>query len=426
MSGKMKNLFTFGFFDKSDISSRRKFVRRSLLSLVPLYFMPLAFLRKKDPTPSLDSGNKLLNQPLPGKDPELIILNDRPINAETPPHLLNDDLTPGDKFFVRNNGIVPPLDSIDMNSWTLEIAGESAQTKKIYTLSDLKSKFSKHTYQLTIECGGNGRKEFNPPAKGNQWGLGAVACSSWTGVRLKDILNDVGIKSDAVYVAYYGKDTHLSGDPSKVVISRGIPISKAMEDEVLIAWEMNGRPIPHLNGYPLRLVVGGWPGSCSGKWLSKIVIRNKVHDGPKMGGQSYRIPCDPVAPGTKVPDEKMCIIESMPVKSLITFPKTGAIISLGKTLKIKGHAWAGDLTVSKMETSIDFGSTWQDCPVTKAENKGAWQHFETEINFPHKGYFEVWAKATDSQGQQQPMILPGWNPKGYLNNACHRIAIKVE
>ena len=164
---------------------------------------------------------------LPGKHPRFDrILNDRPINAETPPHLLDDKVTPADKFFVRNNGLPPAMETIDIAKWTLTIEGESANQKKTYTLADLKSKFKNFTYQLTLECGGNGRKEFNPPAKGNQWSTGAVGCSNWTGVRLKDVLEDVGIKQDAVYVGYYGQDTHLSGDPKKLVISRGIPIKK--------------------------------------------------------------------------------------------------------------------------------------------------------------------------------------------------------
>jgi DMSO/TMAO reductase YedYZ molybdopterin-dependent catalytic subunit len=361
---------------------------------------------------------------LPGKDGRLIVLNDRPINAETPPHLLDPELTPSDMFFVRNNGLPPT--NIDVDNWTLTIEGESAKTSKTYTLKDLKSKFKAYSYRLTLECGGNGRKEFNPPAKGNQWDLGAVGCAEWTGVRLKDVLEDVGLKSNAVYIGYYGKDTHLSGDPNLDAISRGVPIAKAMEEESLIAWAMNGEKIPVLNGYPLRLVFGGWPASCSGKWLSKIVIRNKVHDGTKMEGQAYRLPCEPVPPGTKVADEDMCIIESMPVKSIITFPKTGAMIKLSEKLPIRGHAWAGDLEVNKMEYSIDFGSTWQPCALTRPKNRHAWQQFSATVSFPQKGYYEVWARATDSENKSQPMILPGWNPKGYLNNACHRIAIKVE
>ena len=244
---------------------------------------------------------------LPEKHSGLTILNDRPVNAETPPHLLNDKITPNDKLFVRNNGIPPQKKDIDLSKWTLTIEGESAKRKKVYTLNDLETKFQQYTYQITLECGGNGRKEFNPPAKGNQWSTGAVGCPQWTGIRLKDVLNDVGIKNNAVYIGYYGKDTHLSGDPNKEVISRGVPIAKAMEDESLIAWSMNGKAIPLLNGYPLRLVFGGYPASCSGKWLHKIVVRNKVHDGKKMEGQSYRVPCKSVAPGTKVEDKDMCI-----------------------------------------------------------------------------------------------------------------------
>jgi len=362
---------------------------------------------------------------LPGKHPELVVLNDRPVNAETPPHLLDDELTPGDLFFVRNNGLPPEESAIDPQTWTLSIDGEAARTPQSYTLPELKARFPQHTYQLTLECGGNGRKEFNPPAKGNQWSTGAVGCAAFTGVRLRDVLEDAGIAAEAVYIGYYGKDIHLSGDPAKEPISRGVPMSKALEDESLIAWAMNGRDLPWLNGYPLRLVFGGWPASTSGKWLERIVIRDRVHDGEKMEGQSYRVPCRPVAPGAKVADEDMCIIESMPVKSLITYPKTGAMIKQGQRLDIRGHAWAGDLQVRAMHYSIDFGQTWQPCQLDPPANRLAWQHWRAKIDLPQKGYYEVWARATDSEGRAQPMLLPGWNPKGYLNNACHRIAVKV-
>ncbi|MGB5553719.1 MAG: sulfite oxidase, partial [Flavobacteriaceae bacterium] len=294
-----------------------------------------------------------------------------------------------------------------------------------YTLADLKTKFKQYTYQLTLECGGNGRSEFDPPAKGNQWSIGAVSCAQWTGIRLRDVLNDVGVKDNAVYIGYHGADIHLSRDPNKEPISRGVPMPKALEDETLLAFQMNGEDIPLVHGYPLRLVAGGWPASVSGKWVKRISIRNIEHDGEKMEGSSYRMPCKPVAPGESVKDEDMCIIESMPVKSLITHPKSGATFSIDKPLKIKGHAWAGDLEVSKMEYSIDFGSSWSSIPIEKPVNRLAWQHFSGTITFPQKGYYEIWAKAFDSKGKAQPMLLPGWNPKGYLNNACHRIAVKV-
>lgn len=403
---------------------RRSFIKKSVLSsFTAIIGTELVF------------GSKLLNGYTPlaiqdsdpfklfGKNKEMVVLNDKPWNIEAQAHLLDDKITPNSKMFIRNNGITP--EKINPKDWTLIIDGESVETKKTYTLADLKSKFKQHTYQLTLECGGNGRSEFDPPAKGNQWTIGAVHCASWTGVRLRDVLEDAGIKSDAVYIGYHASDTHLSGDPKKEPISRGCPMSKALQDETILAFKMNNEDIPLIHGYPVRLVAGGWPASVSGKWVNRISIRDRIHDGTKMTGTAYRIPCKTVAPGEKVKDEDMCIIESMPVKSLITYPKTGAIIKNGKTLQIRGHAWAGELEVEKMEYSIDFGATWSTCSIEKPINRLAWQHFSASIKFPKEGYYEVWAKATDTNNIAQPMILPGWNPKGYLNNACHRIAIKV-
>lgn len=357
-------------------------------------------------------------------DSEMVVLNDKPWNIEAKAHLLDDAVTPNKAMFIRNNGLIP--ENIDINKWTLTIDGESVKEKKSYVLSELKSKFKQYTYQLTLECGGNGRSEFNPSAKGNQWTVGAVSCAQWTGVRLRDVLEDAGIKSDAVYIGYHAADIHLSRDPKKEPISRGAPMEKALQDETLLAFKMNGEDIPVAHGYPLRLVAGGWPASVSGKWVTGISVRNIIHDGTKMKGKAYRVPCKPVAPGEKVKDEDMCIIESMPVKSLITYPRSGAIIQKGKKLAIRGHAWAGELAVAKMEYSIDFGVTWKECFVKSPVNRLAWQHFSASISFPDSGYYEVWARATDANGDSQPMLLPGWNPKGYLNNACHRIAVKVK
>ena len=355
----------------------------------------------------------------------LILLNDRPLNAETPAHLLDDRVTPAKHLFVRNNGNPPSVANIDPDRWTLAFDGESVEQQISFTVAELKERFEHHTYQLQLECGGNGRSEFVPPASGNQWSTGAVGCPEWTGVRLKDVLDVVGLRGDAVYVAYYGADTHLSGDPNTVPISRGVPLHKALEDESLIAWAMNGKNIPLMNGYPLRLVIAGWPGSVSGKWLNKIVVRNVVHDGPKMTGTSYRVPCRSVAPGSVVPDDEMCIIESMPVKSLVTYPRSGIEHRAAEALEVRGHAWAGDLEVADVHVSIDFGATWQRATLEKPANRLAWQHWNSAVNFPEAGYYEIWARATDSAGRSQPMVLPGWNPKGYLNNACHRIAVQV-
>ena len=376
---------------------------------MPIGYVPLALA-------DADAGG------LPGK-PGLRVLNDRPLNAETPAHLLDDEITPASRLFVRNNGIVP--EDLDPATWSLRVHGESCERDTNFTIEELRSRFDTHTYALQLECGGNGRSEFRPRASGNQWTTGAVGCPEWTGVRLADVLEACGVQADAVYVAYRARDKHLSGDLSKEPISRGVPIAKAMEAESLIAFEMNGEPIPPLHGAPLRMVIGGWPGSASGKWLSEILVRDRVHDGAKMGGKSYRVPCNPVAPGSTVDDENMCIINSMPVKSLITSPKSGGEVKAGKAFEIRGHAWAGDLEVAEVAVSVDFGATWQTTQLKPPRNRLAWQRFSTEVTLPESGYYEVWAKATDEQGRSQPMLLPGWNPKGYLNNAAHRIALRA-
>lgn len=354
-----------------------------------------------------------------GKD-GLSVLNDRPLNAETPAHLLDDAVTPTARHFIRNNG-VPPED-VDPASWTLTIDGEVENSLEL-TIEQMKEQFEVVTLQLQIECGGNGRAAFNPPAKGNQWTVGAVACSEWTGVRYADVLKAAGVKDGAVYTAHFGADGHLSGDPDKLPISRGVPIAKAMDPNCLIAFAMNGEPIHPMNGAPLRTVCPGWPGSTSQKWLRRIQIRDIVHDGPKMTGTSYRVPAYNVAPGTDVPKEDWVIIESMPVKSIITFPETNSAIS-GLATEVRGHAWAGDNAVRSLDISIDFGATWQPATLDAPANPFAWQNWETDVTFPEAGYYEIWARATDDQGRAQPFAI-NWNGKGYLNNTMHRIALTV-
>lgn len=261
---------------------------------IPKGYTPLAF-QETDPF-------KLFH-----KNAAMVVLNDKPWNMEAQAHLLNDRITPNNAMFIRNNGLLP--EEIDEKSWQLTIDGESVNSPKSYSLSELKSKFPHYTYQLTLECGGNGRSEFNPPAKGNQWTIGAVSCAEWTGVRLRDVLNDAGVKDNAVYIGYHAADIHLSKNPTKEPISRGVPIAKAMQDETLVAFAMNGRAIPLVHGFPVRLVAGGWPASVSGKWLTKISIRNKIHDGEKMGGSSYRVPCETVALVKRLP-MKICVLLS--------------------------------------------------------------------------------------------------------------------
>lgn len=405
-------------------TDRRAFLRYSGLSALgamvgitipferkmPRGLMPVAFAQ--------DTGEELMS----GKD-GLTLLNDKPLNAETQAHFLDDDVTPYKRMFIRANGLVPQS-ALDQNAegWKLTIDGE-VDTPLELSIDDLKSRFENVTSRLVVECGGNGRAYFQPGASGNQWTVGAVGCPEWTGVRLADVLKAAGVKSSAVYTGHYGNDVHLSGDTEKVVISRGVPIEKAMEPDGIIAWAMNGEPVPALHGFPLRLVIPGYPGSVSQKYLTRIWVRDKVHDGPKMTGYSYRLPARPVAPGTEVPEEDMEIMTVMPVKSLVTFPETGTSVKTGETTEVRGHAWAGNGDVKAVHVSIDFGQTWIETKLEPPANKYAWQRWRADVTLPEAGYFEVWARATDMDGVSQPPVVPGWNPRGYGNNMQHRIAL---
>lgn len=412
---------------KNPSASRRGFLKgMSLATMSAALGMPVPFGRNlpRGMTPVALAQNAS-GPSLPGKE-SLSVLSDKPANAETPVTLLDDDITPTNLHFVRNNGL-PSERSISgkLGNWTLTVDGEVRKELKL-DLPTLQRSFEQVTRALVIECGGNGRAGFYPPAGGNQWTLGAVGCSRYTGVRLRDVLRAAGVKDSAVYVGYYGEDRHLSLDPKKVTISRGMPIGKALEEHTLLAWAMNGQPLDVYHGFPLRLVCPGYPGSASGKWLSRIWVRDQVHDGPKMTGSSYRMPKYPVPPGTTVPDEDMEIIEEMPVKSIITRPKTGMEITAGSSLALRGHAWSGAGDVTAMHVSLDFGATWQACELSRPENSYAWQHWTAEVKPRKPGYYEVWARATDHTGTMQPMLVPGWNPKGYLNNAMQRIAVFVK
>ena len=353
---------------------------------------------------------------------DLTILNDRPINAETPPHLLNDSITPIHRHFVRNNGIMPDLSYKEINNWKLKIEG-NVKNAKIYSIEDLKSNFEVVSKVLQLECGGNGRAFFNPPASGNQWSYGAISCSEWTGVRLSDVIKESGIKPSSIYTGHYGADIHLSGDENKDALSRGVPIKKALDENNIIAFAMNGKKIPIIHGAPLRLVCPGWPGSTSQKWLTKIKLLDHVHDGTKMTGKSYKIPKNPTKPGAKVAISDYKIIYSMPVKSLITYPETSLNHNSLK-LNVRGHAWAGDKNVKKVEISIDYGASWKNANLQNPINKYSWQDWQIKINFPSTGYFEIWSKATDEDNISQPYDI-SWNPKGYLNNSIHRISTHI-
>jgi DMSO/TMAO reductase YedYZ molybdopterin-dependent catalytic subunit len=360
----------------------------------------------------------------PGKDEKLVLLGDRPLVAETPAELLDDATTPIGKLYIRNNGQIPEA-AKEPDAWKIAIDGEVNKPIEI-TLGELKSKFKAQTRRFVLECGGNGRAFFTPPARGNQWTNGGAGCAEWTGVRLADVLKMAGPKSSAVYTAHYAADLHLSGDAKRPTLSRGVRLAKAMDPDSMIVWAMNGEALPNIHGGPVRLLYPGWAGSTSHKWITRIWIRDREHDGQGMTSTSYRVPRVPMIPGGKADDANMMILESMPVRSLITNPANGAKIPAGtRELKLRGAAWAGDLTVRQVDVSTDFGATWTRAKLEKPKNRYDWQRWTASVKLPSDGYFEIWTRGTDSKGTMQPHQAGFWNPQGYGGNAMHRIAVLV-
>jgi sulfite oxidase len=367
-------------------------------------------------------GPQLLQ--FPGKDGGLVLLGDKPLVAETPEHLLDDDTTPTPKFFIRNNGLLPEA-AKEPNKWKLVVDGEVNQKLEM-TLGDLKAKFKPVTRRMVLECGGNGRSFFTPQARGNQWTNGGAGCAEWTGAKVADVIKAAGLKPSAVFSGHYGADPHLSGDTNKDALSRGVPIKKLMDENNLIVWAMNGKPLEQVHGFPVRLLIPGWPGSVSHKWLTRIWVRDKEHDGQGMGGTSYRVAIKPIVPGGKADPANFKDLESMPVRSIITNPANGTKLAAGtRELKLRGASWAGDYTVKAVDVSLDFGATWQKVDLAQPKNRYDWQRWAATIKLPSDGYYEVWTRATDARGVQQPHVAGGWNPQGYGANPMHRVAVLV-
>lgn len=337
--------------------------------------------------------------------PALIRLPDAALNGETALAALDPDITPLAALFVRNNGTQPRIDSARAEDWRLRVEGEVDRPLDL-TLRELRSRFPVSTLTAVIECAGNGRSFFEPPAEGLPWSLGAVGCVRWTGVRLGDVLRAAGVKASAVYSAHEGADRRI-GQPERAALSRGLPIAKALAPETLIAFEANGEPLPALHGGPLRIVAPGFPGSAWQKWLTRIWVRDREHDGEKMTGSDYRV--------------DGAVIEDMPVKSLITSPLEGFTLRAGETLRMRGHAWSGHIPLASVAVSADGGATWLQAELAPAESPFAWRRFTAEIGIVAAGPVALMARATDARGVSQPLGNARWNARGYCNNRVHRV-----
>ncbi|MBF9233016.1 sulfite oxidase [Microvirga alba] len=360
---------------------------------------------------------------LPEKD-RLTLLGEKPLVAETPAELLDDDTTPIQRFFIRNNGLLPEL-ATEPDAWSLTINGEVERALRL-TLAELKSHFPVKTLRMVLECGGNGRSFFTPRAVGNPWTHGGIGCAEWTGVSLGDVLRRAGLKDTGLHTAHYGADPDSSGDPDRPAISRGMPIAKALEEHTLLAWAMNGEPLPFYHGGPLRLVVPGWPGSLSQKWLKRIWVRDREHDGPGMMGLSYRVPVHPIPPGAAANDVELRVLESMPVRSIISTPADGSVYPAGtRAITVRGAAWAGDDAVARVDLSVDGGTTWIAAAMQPPRNRYDWVRWTATLRLPGDGYYEISARATDAQGRAQPVRPTNWNPNGYGCNVMHQVVVTV-
>lgn len=350
------------------------------------------------------------------------LVPDDALNAETPLRDLGGTVTPLTSFFVRNNGDLPSEAICDASKWVIALDGEMDNPQSL-TLPQLRTEFENVSLTAVLECAGNGRNEYTPRVDGLAWGRGAVGCAVWRGVRLRDVLQRCGVRPDAVYTAHYSPDRKIGSRAD--ALSRGLPIEKALAPETLLAFEMNGEPLPYLHGGPLRVVAPGWPGSAWQKWLSRLWVRDRVHDGEKMTGTDYRLPNVPLKPGDESGATEFRIIEAMPVNSVITSPTRGSDLAPGGMLTVEGKAWSGQGRVVGVDVSFDGGESWIGADLDDSDDLYAWSTFVARKSGLSGSAVDVLARARDDAGGVQP-LHPHWNPRGYCNNATHRISLTIK
>jgi DMSO/TMAO reductase YedYZ molybdopterin-dependent catalytic subunit len=349
-----------------------------------------------------------------GKDARLIARSARPADLETPVALLDPFLTPSDALFVRSHMSVPAADAA---AWRLSLDGD-VRTPLTLSLADLRQ-MPAASVVATLECAGNGRAFFDPPVAGIQWRKGAVGTVRWTGVRLRDLVSRAGGAPAATYVWMNGADRPLGTQPPFV---RQIPLQKAVDPDTLVAYEMNGQPLSSAHGAPLRAVVPGWEGAYSVKWLNRLTVATREHDGFWVAS-AYKFPVRRVTPGAAVDARDMAPLTGLALKSLITRPLDGDVVAPGP-VRVAGFAWAGDVRIARVDVSIDAGASWVPARLTGPVHKYAWRRFECDVMVSRREVHTVLSRATDEHGATQPLV-PRWNPSGYLWNAPDRIDIDV-
>ena len=357
---------------------------------------------------------------LPGKLP-LIKKTFRPPNFETPVEYFRGAITPNNAFFVRwHLAGIPEVNAAD---WRLAVSGDAAERELKFSLAELKKDFEQVEITAVCQCSGNRRGLFEPHVPGVEWGVGAMGNAVWRGVRLKDVLAKAGVKGNALEVVFDGADSApLAKTPDFV---KSLPVDVALDENVLIAFEMNGEPLPHWNGFPARLVVPGWTGTYWVKQLTSIKVASKPETNFWMA-TAYRLPRGKFNTPTfksqlGTPNEP---ITTQVVNSLITSLWSGQQIPRGKPIPVKGVAWDGGSGIERVEISTDYGGTWHSATLGKDLGRFSFREFALDLPTRERGSLVVMARATSKKGETQAEQLV-FNPAGYHHNVIQRIYVEV-
>lgn len=355
-----------------------------------------------------------------GKD-SMLLLTDRPPNLETPLKYFLLDYTPNKVFFVRWHLSGLPA-AVSEDTFRLRVGGNV--TKEIaLSLNDLKTKFTPYTITALCQCSGNSRSFFDPRVPGGQWKNGAMGNAKWTGVKLKDILAAAGAKPGSKEVSFDGLD--VPPLPTVADFVKSLNYDHANDDEVMVAYEMNGEPLPLLNGYPLKLVVPGWYATYWVGMLGSIQVHEKPFEGFWMK-KAYMVPKG-VSNGDERPDSLATDVEPisvMDVRSIFVSPEPNEAIKAGQQTDVQGLAFDGGYGITKVELSSDDGKTWQPAKLGTDLGKYSWRRWHFSFTPPQKGNYSLLVKATNAKGETQPAHQ--WNRSGYMRNEIETLPLKAE